>query len=404
MTAEVVITGVGAVTPSGLTAAALWEAVRDGRSGITRLSEAASPGSRVQVGGVIRGFAPDGGPAERRLNPVQRWAMTAADEALAGFSPGDPAAVHVIVATGSGPVDALQEATLALRERGPRHVPPGLVVHGTADAVAGLLSRRYGFLGQAQAVTAACASGAIGIGEGLRRIRHGYAEAVLVVGMEDLLGPVHLAANANLRAVATGFAEEPWAASRPFDRDRRGFVMAQGAAAVLLESADAARRRGAVPVAGVTGFGAASDAHHATAPDPSGRGAAAAIAACLADAGVAPDAVDHVNAHGTGTPLGDEAELVALERALGSRVRRVPVTATKSSTGHLLGASGVVDAVISALTLRDRMLPPTINLADPIRDDWDFVRDRAREHEVRSVLSTSFGFGGHSAALLFSAV
>ncbi|WP_350350581.1 beta-ketoacyl-[acyl-carrier-protein] synthase family protein [Microbacterium sp. A8/3-1] len=404
-----VVTGVGAVTPSGLTAPALWASVRAGRSGITRLPpELSGP---VQVGGVVRGFTAPGDlprPLARHLTPMQQWAIAAADEAMttAGATPGldlpwSPPAVQVIVATGSGPVDAVLRADATMRERGPRAVPPGLTVYGTADAVAGVLSRRYGILGQTHAFTAACASGAVAIGEGLRRIRHGYADAVLVVGMDDCLGPLHLAAHTNLRSVVTGFADDPASASRPFDRARRGFVMSQGAAAVLLEAGDFARGRGARPVATVAGFGATGDAHHATAPDPAAAGATRAIEACLADAGVPASAVDHVNTHGTGTVLGDDAELVALWNALGRRAPAVPLTATKSTTGHLLGAAGVVEAVIAAMSLRDQVLPPTINLSDPA-DGWDFVRDTERSHPVDAILSTSFGFGGHNAALLLT--
>lgn len=407
---SVVITGVGAVTPSGLTASESWASVRAGRSGITRLPPEISGSGPVQVGGMVRGFtAPVDLAASlaRHLTPMQQWAITAADEALADAGIHEPPwqadAAQVIVATGSGPLEATAQAANALRERGPRRVPPGLTVYGTADAIAGVLSRRYRFLGQTHAVAAACASGAIAIGEGLRRIRHGYADTVLVIGMEDCLSPLHLAAHANLRSIATGSGDDPSVASRPFDRARTGFVMAQGAAAVLLESADTARERGARTLATIAGFGATSDAHHATTPDPAAVGATRAIVACLADADRDTADIDHVNAHGTGTVLGDDAELVALTQALGRRAPSVPLTATKSTTGHLLGAAGVVEAVIVAMTLRDQVLPPTMNLSHPCADGWDFVRERERPHPVRTVLSTSFGFGGHNAALLLTA-
>lgn len=407
---SVVVTGVGAITPSGLTAPSMWACVRAGRSGITRLPYELAGSGSVQVGGVVSGFtAPADLPTSlaRHLTPMQQWAIAAADEAIdvagTGDLPWNADAAQVIVATGSGPVDAVVRSANALREAGRRRVPPSLAVYGTADAIAGVLSRRYGFLGQTHAVTAACASGAIAIGEGLRRIRHGYADAVLVVGMDDCLGPLHLAAHANLRSVVTGFGDDPSSASRPFDSARSGFVMAQGVAAVLLEAADLATERGTRPLATVAGFGATSDAHHATAPDPAAVGATRAINSCLADAAVTASAVDHVNTHGTGTVLGDTAELVALGRALGARAPLVPLTATKSTTGHLLGAAGVVEAVIAAMTLRDQVLPPTINLSDPCADEWDFVRDQDRRHPVGTVLSTSFGFGGHNAALLLTA-
>jgi 3-oxoacyl-[acyl-carrier-protein] synthase II len=212
-----------------------------------------------------------------------------------------------------------------------------------------------------------------------------------------------------MRALAAGFEDDPTAASRPFDRARSGFVMAAGAAAILLEAEDVARDRGARPLAVLAGFGASSDAHHPTAPHPAGRGAAQAMRACLADAGIdahdpaqAAEAVDHVNAHGTGTPAGDAAEAAALTEVLGPRAGGVPVTATKSSTGHLLGAAGVVEAVVSVRTLTDQTLPPTLNLDDPEFEDLDLVRASARPHAVGTVLSTSFGFGGHNAALLFT--
>ncbi|SDQ23325.1 beta-ketoacyl-[acyl-carrier-protein] synthase family protein [Leucobacter chromiiresistens] len=435
---RVVITGMGAVTPSGLGVDGLWDAVVHGRSAIRRLEGPGFEALPVRIGGRVDGFSADGlvpPGLMRRLSPVQLWAIAAADEALrqAGISAGaaaggadaaeggaaaaegsgdalaggwasafagDADRAAIIAATGSGPVDAMQAATRALDAGGPRSVPLALAVYGAPDAAAAILSLRYGATGPAQGVSATCASGAIALGEGLRRIRHGYADAVLVVGMEDCLGPVNLASNANLRALAAGFEEAPQRASRPFDRARTGFVMAQGAAAILLESADRASARGAAPLAELAGFGASSDAHHATAPHPEGLGAARAVAQCLADAGATPEHVDHVSLHGTGTPAGDAAELAALDRALGARARSIPLTATKSSTGHLLGAAGVVEAIISVEALRAQRIPPTLNLADPEFPEFDLVTGRARAAALRTVLSTSFGFGGHNGAIL----
>ncbi|MEJ6489114.1 beta-ketoacyl-[acyl-carrier-protein] synthase family protein [Leucobacter sp. USCH14] len=414
---SVVITGMGAVTPSGIGVDGLWDAVVHGRSAIRRLDGPEFAALPVRIGGSIEGFSAEGlVPAglARRLSPVQLWAIAAADEALrqagiiggsnagdlTGAFAGDEDCAAVIAATGSGPVDAVQAATRALDAKGPRAVPLALAVHGAPDGAAALLSQRYGVTGPAQGVSATCASGAIALGEGLRRIRHGYADAVLVVGMEDCLGPVNLASNANLRALAAGYEGAPEQASRPFDRARAGFVMSQGAAAILLESAERAAARGGAPLAELAGFGASSDAYHATAPHPEGRGAARAVTQCLADAGASPEQVDHVNLHGTGTPAGDAAELAALERALGDRARTVPLTATKSSTGHLLGAAGVVEAIISVEALRSQRIPPTLNLTDPEFPDFDLVAGAAREVRLRAVLSTSFGFGGHNGAVL----
>ena len=431
-----VVTGMGAITPSGNTADALWESVRDGRSAIDVLAGEEFAHLPVRIGGQVRHFDPqDHLPRAlaRRLSPVQHWAIAAADQALAqaleveqaqkdsnpgpsddsrpsdvrASLPWDPTRVAILSATGSGPIDAMQAATRAYDEDGARGVPLTLSIHGAADGAGAVLSQRHGIRGTAHAVSATCASGGIALGEGMRLIRHGYADAVLVVGMEDCLGPVNLSSNANLRALAAGFEDDPTAASRPFDRARTGFVMSAGAAAILLEAEDIAHERGAVAQARLVGFGSSSDAHHPTAPHPAGRGAAQAVRACLADAGIdahdparAAQAVGHVNAHGTGTPAGDTAEAAALTEVLGPRAGGVPVTATKSSTGHLLGAAGVVEAILAVRTLTDGVLPPTLNLDDPEFADLDIVGPQSRPQAVDSVLSTSFGFGGHNAALL----
>lgn len=414
---RVVVTGLGALTPSGLDVPSLWEAVVAGRSAITALDAPEFEGLAVRIGGAVRGFDATGlvdPPLSRRLSPAQLWAIAAADQALAQAGvdtaalragaplPWDATRTAVLAATGSGPIDQMQAATRALDARGPRGVPLSLVVHGAPDAAAALLSERYGARGTAHGVTATCASSAIALGDTLRRIRHGYADAVLVVGMEDCLNRVNLAANANLRALASGYEADPAAASRPFDRGRRGFVMAQGAAALLLEAEDSALARGAEP--SPFSPGSASRATRTT-PRPRIRRAAEPRRPSprLADAGLDPhaaDGIDHVNAHGTGTPVGDAAELAGLHAVFGDRARRIPITATKSSTGHLLGASGAVEAVLAIQSLRTGLIPPTINLDDPEFADWDIVRE-ARSVALRRVLSPSFGFGGHNGALIF---
>ncbi|MEO7125907.1 MAG: beta-ketoacyl-[acyl-carrier-protein] synthase family protein [Nakamurella sp.] len=414
---RVAITGMGAITPSGLDVASLWDSVVAGRSAITTLDGPEFADLPVRIGGQIIGFDATGIIAPtlaRRLSPVQQWAIVAADQAMrqAGVidgafpgsapdqAPGLPwprERFAVIAATGSGPIDAMQQATRTLDASGPRAVPITLSVYGAPDAAAAILAQRYRAFGPSQGVSATCASGAVGLGMGMRWIRHGYADAVLVVGMEDCLNGVNLASNARLRALARDYEEDPAAACRPFDRSRSGFVMASGAAAILLEAADA---RTVLSLAELAGFGASSDAYHATAPDPGGRGAAQAILECLADADVAAVDVDHINAHGTGTQLGDSAEIAALRTAFGDCGPTIPLTATKSCTGHLLGASGVVEAIIAVHTLRNGVVPPTINLTDPEFPDWDVVTGSARNSAVRSVLSTSFGFGGHNGALL----
>ena len=409
-THRVVITGLGAITPSGQNAPDLWAAVAAGTTGITQLEGDEFANLAVRIGGQIRGFDPAAvleRSLAKRLSPVQQWALAAADEALtqAGVRQGeelpwDAERVAVTAATGSGPVDAMQQATRTLDARGPRAVPLTLSMHGAPDSAAALLSQRYGLRGPAQGVSATCASGAVGLGDALRRIRHGYADAAIVVGMEDCLNGVNLSSNANMRALAAGYEDQPGAASRPFDRARNGFVMSQGAGAIVLESEQRALARGARILAVLAGFGSASDAHHPTAPHPEGRGAAQAVRECLRDAGAQPADIDHINAHGTGTPAGDAAELTALEAALGERAKRIPISATKSSTGHLLGAGGVIEAIISVHALGDQLLPPTLNLDDAEFHGWDFVAGTARPADISRVLSTSFGFGGHNAAVL----
>ncbi|MGC2939071.1 MULTISPECIES: beta-ketoacyl-[acyl-carrier-protein] synthase family protein [unclassified Brevibacterium] len=417
---DVVITGLGAITPSGQTPEDLWTSVRHGSSAIDVLAGEQFDNLAVRIGGQITDFDAEAilpRALARRLSPVQHWAIAAAEQALAQAGipapaddlPWDRERSAVIAATGSGPVDAMQEATRALDADGPRRVPLTLAIHGAPDSAAALISQRFDLRGPGQGVSATCASGAIGLGEAMRRIRHGYADAVLVVGMDDCLGPVNLASNANMRALAAGFEEDPTAASRPFDRDRNGFVMSQGAAAILLESAASAASRGAMPVAELDGFGAASDAHHPTNPHPDGRGAASAVVQALHDAGLEPGDIDHINAHATGTPAGDRAELAAFDSVLGEVGRTIPISATKSTTGHLLGASGVVEAIIAAMTMRDQTLPPTLNLGDNEFPEWDIIAGHAREMgggadlaeaAVETVLSTSFGFGGHNGAII----
>lgn len=412
---KVVITGLGAVTPSGLDAPSTWDAVKQGRSGVTLLEDPEFEGLAVRIGGQVRGFDPDAvlEPREsRRLSKVLWYAIAAADEALAQAGlpnarsgealPADPARFSILTGSGSGPIQAMQDATRVYEREGTRRVTPFLSMHGAPDAAAALLSQRYGALGPAAGIAATCASGTVALGEAMRRIRHGYADSVLVVGYEDCVNPVNYSSNANMRALASGFESDPTRASRPFDRDRAGFVMAAGASALLLEAADTAHAREATALAELAGFGATSDAHHATAPHPEARGAIAAIGACLLDAGLAAEEVDHVNAHGTSTKLNDQMELRALRGALGDYAQRVPISATKSSTGHLLGAGGALEALIATRTLQEQLLPPTINLDNPEFPDYDIVRE-PRAASIRTVLSNSFGFGGHNAVVLLRA-
>ena len=406
---RVVITGYGAVTPLGLDAATSLDAVRAGRSGIDRIDSFDVSDIPVKIGGEVRGFDPTLAVARsdvRRLDTQALYGIAAGTEALThaipGLAPGDdlpidPERFSVTLATSAGPVGLFHEGARALDRGGPTRVRPGITVYGGSDAGAVYLSTRYGLRGTTFGLGATCASSTIAIGEALRQIRHGYVDAVLVIGAEHTLNRVNLAANANIRALTSEYADEPWRASRPFDRGRAGFVMSAGSAAVMLESASGAAARGATVLATLLGYGGTSDAHHATAPHPEGSGAARAMELALADAGLNARDIDHINAHATATPQGDPSEVLALRRVFGAAVP--PVTATKSVTGHMVGAAGAFEAIVSVDALSRGEIPPTMNLDDP-EFDLDIVTETPRLTPVRTVLTNSFGFGGHNASLV----
>ncbi|WP_424463499.1 beta-ketoacyl-[acyl-carrier-protein] synthase family protein [Pseudoclavibacter helvolus] len=407
-----VVTAVGAVTPNGLDVASTWSSLLRGESGIRLIKTVDVADLAVRVAGEVRGFEASASLPRRDISRLDRhahFAVAAADEALrstgitAGSLPFDATRFAVTIATGSGPVSLTQDAARILDASGPRRVPPGVVVYGGPDAAAAYLSERYGARGASAGLSATCASGTVALGEAMRTIRHGYADAVLVVAADDCLNRVNLGVNASLGALALGHDDAPTTASRPFDRGRHGFVMSAGAAALLVESEVSALARGADILGEIAGYGVTSDAYHPTSPRPDGSGALAAMRASLHDARLDPNELDHVNAHGTSTPLNDAMEAAALRALLGSRLGDVPVTANKSATGHLLGAAGALEAVISLLTMRDAVIPPTLNLDDPEFPELDVVAGEARPARIRTVLSNSFGFGGHNASLLLRA-
>lgn len=406
---RVVVTGLGAVTPLGVGAEETWEAVTAGRSGIRALPDEYADHT-VRIGGLIDDARVDallGHTERRRLSRSSQYGVLAGREAVsaAGLKPGEPWPIDldrfvILSASGYGPTEILHEGTRALDTRGPRAVSPYLSIFGATDAVSSYLSVEWGTRGANQGVSAACASGTVGLGEGMRLIRHGYADAVLVIGSEDAVTPQDMASTANMRALASTFNDQPHRASRPFDRGRSGFVMSAGAGAILLESEESARTRGADYSAVLTGYGVTSDAHHATAPHPEGLGARRAMAQALADAGVEADAVDYINAHGTSTRYNDESEIAAIDHVLGEHARRVPISSTKSMTGHMIGAAGVVEAMFCVQAMRDGTVPPTINLDDPEFPGFDLVPHHARAVDVSTALSNSFGFGGHNASVV----
>ncbi|NLD76665.1 MAG: beta-ketoacyl-[acyl-carrier-protein] synthase family protein [Acidimicrobiales bacterium] len=395
----VVVTGVGVVSPAGLDAHTTFDHVLAAK-GVTT-AELTAP---------VVDFDPTCwiDPREvRRIDRVGQFGLAAAAEAIAqaglttNGSTVDPRRVAVVVGSGVGGLTTLEDGVETRVTKGSHRVGPLLVPMMMPNATAGLIALRHGFRGAALAVATACASGANSIGEGMHLIRSGRADVVVAGGSEAAITPTALAGFARMGALSSR-TSDPAGASRPFDRDRDGFVMGEGAGIVVLESEDHATRRGATILGEVAGYGATCDAHHLTAPDPTGQGALESMRLAIADAGLDPRSIGHVNAHGTSTPLNDRAESDALVALFGGPTP--PVTSTKGVTGHLVGAAGAVEAVIGLLSARSGRVPPVANLTDPDVDpDVDLVRDEPRSINGTVVLSNSFGFGGHNAALVLIA-
>ncbi|MDQ1672696.1 MAG: 3-oxoacyl-[acyl-carrier-protein] synthase [Frankiaceae bacterium] len=402
----IVVTGLGATTPLGGDASTTWEALLAGHSGARALDRpwAEQLPVRIAAPAAVDPAEVLGRVAARKLDRSQQLALVAAREAWAdaGCPQVEPERLAVVVASGIGGVTTLLDAHDTLTAKGARavgpHTVPMLMPNGSAAVVALELGARAG----THAPVSACASGAESIAMGLDLLRLGRADVVVCGGTEAAIHPLPMAGFAAMRALSTR-NDEPGAASRPFDKGRDGFVLGEGAGVLVLERASSAAARGAHVYAELAGAGLTSDAHHIAAPDPEGAGAGRAVALAMSDAGAAADEVVHINPHATSTPLGDLAEVKALHAALGDAVLSIPVSATKSATGHLLGAAGGLEALLTVLALEHRLAPPTRNLDDPDDDvDLDVVRFEPRPLPSPGVaLSTSFGFGGHNTALAF---
>ncbi|MFS2011427.1 beta-ketoacyl-ACP synthase II [Azospirillum sp. CT11-132] len=415
---RVVVTGLGAVTPLGAGVAPSWRAVLDGRSGIRAVSGV----DAVDLPCRIAGQVPDSGDAafdadavvppkdQRKMDRFILLALAAADEAVAdaGWRPADAEAQErtgVMIGSGIGGLPGLAEAALTLHGKGPRRISPFFVPSTLINLASGHVSIRYGFRGPNHAAVTACATGAHAIGDAARLIALDDADVMLAGGSEAAICRLGIAGFCAARAMSTGFNDDPARASRPWDRERDGFVMGEGAGVLVLEELEHAKRRGATIYAEVTGYGLSGDAYHITSPAEDGNGAFRAMRAALKRAGLAPDAVDYVNAHATSTPAGDPVEIAAVKRLFGPAATSLSMSSTKSATGHLLGAAGAVEAIFAILALRDQVAPPTLNLEAPSEGcDLDLVPLRPKERRIRHVLSNSFGFGGTNAALVFSPV
>jgi 3-oxoacyl-[acyl-carrier-protein] synthase II len=387
-----------------------------GQSGAGRISrfDASALGtqiaSEVPYGdGSDGSFNPDdwmSGKDQRKVDTFILFAMAAAVQALedAGWAPEDEAErerTGVIIGSGIGGLATIAETSIILKEKGPRRVSPFFIPGSLINLASGQVSIRYGFKGPNHSVVTACSTGAHAIGDGSRLIQHGDADVMVAGGAEAAICELGIAGFNACKALSTGFNDEPARASRPYDRDRDGFVMGEGAGVVVLEELEHARSRGARIYAEVTGYGLSGDAYHITSAAPDGDGGFRAMQAALRGAGISPDQIDYVNAHGTSTQVGDEIELAAVERMLGNAAGRVTMSSTKSATGHLLGAAGGLELAILALALHHQVLPPTINLEnqDPLAD-LDFVANAARPAAFDYGLTNSFGFGGTNGALI----
>jgi 3-oxoacyl-[acyl-carrier-protein] synthase II len=403
VTRRVAVTGIGAVTPVGIGREACWDALVAGRSGIKEVTLFDTTDFPVRIAGEIQGFDPHDyldRKEVRRTDRASQFAVAAAKLAWedADSPQTEPSRTAVVVSTGIGGLSTMISQHKVLLERGPDRVSPFLVPMMMPNAPAGHVAMEMGFTGPNTCITTACAASGHAVGEAFRYIREGLSDVALAGGTEAAITPLSMAGFAKMQALTRNPDAER--ASRPFDADRDGFVLAEGACVLVLEELDRARARGATIYAEVAGYGASGDAHHITAPEPGGSGAVLAMQAALSDADEPAEAVDYINAHGTSTPLNDAAETRAIKKTLGEHAHRVMVSSTKSVTGHLLGAAGALEAGASALAIHTGTVPPTINYATPDPEcDLDYVPNEARKAEVRLALSNSFGFGGQNAVV-----
>jgi 3-oxoacyl-[acyl-carrier-protein] synthase II len=403
---RVVVTGLGAVTPLGNTAPEFWKNVLSGRSGMGPITHFDASDHTVRFAAEVKDFdeSAAGDKKEvRKMDRFTRLAMAAALEAVADSGlvlEGNGAErVGVLIGSGIGGISTMESQKEVLLSRGPGRVSPFFVPMMIVNMATGLVSMRLGAKGPSNSTVTACASGANAIGDAFRVIQYGDADAMIAGGAEAPISPLAVGGFASMKALSTR-NDDPLTASRPFDAERDGFVIGEGAGIVVLEELEHARARGAKIYCEMAGYGYTADAHHMTAPSPDGEGAARSMRMAMRDAGAEPAEVDYINAHGTSTPLNDKYETIAVKAAFGERVRSVAVSSTKSMTGHLLGAAGGIEFIICAMAQRDGKIPPTINYRNPDPEcDLDYVPNEARDAEVRVALSNSLGFGGHNVTL-----
>ena len=411
MPRRVVVTGVGMVSPLGIGTEATWNGLVAGRSGVSTITRFDTTDYPVHIAAEVEGFNPEDWIERKEVKKFDlfvHYALAASQMALAnsGFEITDANAtrVGVVIGSGIGGFPLIERQRDVVRDRGPRKVSPFFIPGAIINMCSGLVSIRTGAKGPNMATCTACSTSAHAVGDALLYIRHGYADAIIAGGSEAVITPLALAGFSSMRALSTR-NDEPERASRPWDKDRDGFVMGEGAGIVMLEELEHAKRRGAPILAEVLGFGMTSDAYHISAPSEDGDGAKRVIRCALDDAGLNPEDVDYINAHGTSTPAGDVVETRALKGVFGDYAKQVMVSSTKSMTGHLLGASGGLEFGIIVLALVNGIVPPTINLDEPdAENDLDYVPNTARDAKINVALTNSFGFGGTNACLAIGRV
>jgi 3-oxoacyl-[acyl-carrier-protein] synthase II len=405
---RVVITGVGAVTPVGNTAEEFWSALLAGKSGIGPITRFDTTGYPTRIAGEVRGFEPlkyIDKKDDRKFDPFLKFAIACAvmavEDAGVKVDTVDGNRFGVLVGSGIGGIGTLLDSHVTLLEKGPDRVSPFFIPMLIINMASGLISMRFGAKGPNSSVVTACATGNHAIGDAMRIIQRGDADVMIAGGAEAMILPLTIAGFCQMKAMSTR-NDEPTKASRPFDAERDGFVCGEGGGLLILESLEHAVKRDARIYAEVIGYGMTGDAHHMTAPDPEGDGAARAMAAALRDAALEPSAVGYINAHGTSTPYNDKFETMAIKRVFGEHARKLAVSSTKSMTGHLLGAAGGVEAIATVFAIHHGILPPTINYEKPDPDcDLDYIPNVARKQDVEVALSNAFGFGGTNATLAF---
>ena len=409
MSRRVVVTGMGCISPVGNNVNQTWESILAGKSGAAMITHFDASKHKTRFAAEVKGFDPVAlfGPREtRKMDRFTQFAAAVALEAVehSGLKIDDSNRdrIGVVIGTGIGGISTLLEQVEVMRERGPERVSPFLVPMMISDSAPGMIAIRFGVRGPNMALATACASGNNVIGEAFEMIRRGAADVMLAGASEAAIVPVAMAGLNVMTALSTR-NEDPQSASRPFDKDRDGFLMGEGAGILVLESLESARGRGANILAEIRGYGTTDDAHHISAPAENGAGAAIAMRLALEHAHLGATDIGYINAHGTSTPLNDKSETAAIKTVFGEQAYNIPVSSTKSMTGHLLGASGALEAVFCVLAMRDEILPPTINYHTPDPEcDLDYVPNQARKASPKHVMSNSFGFGGHNATVIFS--